>query len=86
MSIVEKAKRVKTIAEIGLLYSINEYDIERYSELLKISEELLANEFGIPVNIVQSFYEPCKEYPTVKVDVRGIILNEKDEILLVKEV
>lgn len=38
-----------------------------------------------PLKVLQNFFLPEKDYPTVKVDVRGFILNELDEILMAKE-
>ena len=32
-----------------------------------------------------SFYLPAKEYPTPKVDIRGVLLNEQGQILMVEE-
>ena len=85
MSLIEKAKRIKTIAEIGLLYATSEYDRERYTELLQISFQILEEGFQKGMDEVESWYKPCLDYPTVKVDVRGIVLNDDGEILLVKE-
>jgi ADP-ribose pyrophosphatase YjhB (NUDIX family) len=35
--------------------------------------------------VLRDFFVPVKDYPTPKVDVRGLILNEAREVLLVKE-
>ncbi len=79
------AKRIKSIADTGLLYSSNEYDRERYTELLAISHELMGQLTGLPVEVIKNFYAPNKDYPTAKVDVRGLLLNEQGQVLLARE-
>lgn len=80
------AKRIKSIADTGLLYNTNDYDRERYNELLEISYELMSTLIDQPVATIKGFYAPNKDYPTPKVDVRGLVLNELGEVLLVREI
>jgi ADP-ribose pyrophosphatase YjhB (NUDIX family) len=82
---INLAKRIKSIADTGLLYNTNDYDRERYTELLEISHELMSLLINKPVEVIKDFYAPNKDYPTPKVDVRGLVLNEAGEILMVKE-
>ncbi len=82
---LEIIKRIKSISDVGLVYAQNEYDKERYEELLSISLELLSIVSEKPLNVLDNFFMPSKDYPTAKIDVRGFILNETKEILLVKE-
>lgn len=83
--ILNIAKRIKSIADTGLLYNTNDYDRERYAELLEISHELTSLLIAQPIDTIKNFYAPNKDYPTPKVDVRGLLLNEKGEILLCRE-
>lgn len=78
-------KRIKALAEIGLVYTENGYDIERYEELKEISHKLMAAVANTPLSTIDEFFIPVKDYPTPKVDVRGFVLNENDEILMAKE-
>ncbi|MGB3850710.1 MAG: NUDIX hydrolase [Tunicatimonas sp.] len=78
-------KRVKALADTGLLYADNEYDRERYEELAAISLNLLSATSGQSLPVLRDFFMPVKDYPTPKVDIRGLILNEAREVLLVKE-
>lgn len=82
---LELIKRIKALADTGLLYAESEYDKERYEELAAISLKLLSATSGQPLSVLQDFFMPVKDYPTPKVDVRGFILNEAHEVLLVKE-
>ncbi len=78
-------KRVKSLAETGLVYAENDYDKERYHELRQISLQLISEISNKPLEVIQDFFLPEEDYPTVKVDVRGFVLNESDEILMAKE-
>ena len=82
---LELIKRLKALSEIGLVYAENGYDKERYEEIRKISFALLEEVTGKPLELLQNFFLPEKDYPTAKVDVRAFTLNENDEILLVRE-
>ncbi|MCU4163700.1 NUDIX hydrolase N-terminal domain-containing protein [Carboxylicivirga caseinilyticus] len=86
MDYLNTIKRIKALAETGLVYAQNGYEIERNQELIDLSKELMAAIVNQPIETIDRFYLPPKEYPTPKVDVRGFILNEKDEILMAKEV
>lgn len=77
-------KKIKAIADIGLLYSKNEYDTERYHELLTMSFEMLHELTGKKIEVLKDLYFDVKEYPTAKVDIRGILVKE-GKILLVRE-
>ncbi|MDT0606539.1 NUDIX hydrolase [Croceitalea rosinachiae] len=78
-------KRLKAIADTGLVYSDVPYDIERYEELKDISLKLLAHLANESFSKLDSFFLPQLDYPTPKVDVRGLVINEKDEILMAQE-
>lgn len=78
-------KRLNAIADTGLIYAKEAYDRERYEELKKISLELMAQVSENPLEKLEDFLMPSKDYPTPKVDIRGFVLNEKDEVLMAKE-
>jgi ADP-ribose pyrophosphatase YjhB (NUDIX family) len=78
-------KRIKSIAEIGLLYAKDNYDRERYHELNDISLSMMARLTDTPLSILTNFHVEGRDYPTPKVDIRAFIVNKKDEILLARE-
>lgn len=78
-------KRIKAIADMGLVYVDDPYDKERYEELREISLKLMAHQADVPFSKIDSFFIPQLDYPTPKVDVRGFVLNDKNEILMAKE-
>ncbi|MEP7111088.1 MAG: NUDIX hydrolase N-terminal domain-containing protein [Ferruginibacter sp.] len=77
-------KRLKSISDIGMLYTESEYDKERYAEVLEISYELLHKITGQELSSLKNLYFENKDYPTAKVDIRGLIIKD-NKILLVKE-
>lgn len=79
------AQRVRALSQNGLTYSLSEYDTERYEELLQLSDRMTALATGLDAETVAGSYQPIKEYTTPKVDIRAVVFNEKDEILLVRE-
>jgi len=83
--ILEWAKQIRSIADKGLLYATDNFDRERYSELLHISAAIMSDVTTLPVDAIQSFYNDCKDYPTPKVDVRAIVINSENKILMVQE-
>lgn len=78
-------KRLKTLADTGLVYADNEYEKERYEEIREIGLKLLSQITDKPFEALNDFYLPETDYPTPKVDIRALVLNEKKEILLVRE-
>lgn len=84
-NILNNIKRIKALAETGLLFTQNEYDIDRYNELKEISLQLMEEISDTPVEQLKMAFTPANDYPTPKIDVRGVVLNENGEILLVKE-
>ena len=81
----EEIKRIKSIADLGLLYCNNEYDRERYLDLQETSFRLMEKLTGQTIETIKNFYAPVSEYPTAKVDIRGFALSDDHKILLVKE-
>ncbi|MGS0526003.1 NUDIX hydrolase N-terminal domain-containing protein [Zobellia nedashkovskayae] len=77
MKQLEQIKRIKALAETGLVYVEDEYNRERYEELKQIALELMASVADKPLAVLDDFYMPVTDYPTPKVDVRGLVLNEK---------
>ncbi|MEN8118495.1 MAG: NUDIX hydrolase [Bacteroidota bacterium] len=81
----EKIKRIQALAEIGLEYSEITYDRERYQEIKDISLELLEKMTGVPIEKIIPVIEEQNGYKTPKVDVRAVVFNESNQILLIQE-
>lgn len=81
----EKIKRIQALAEIGLEFSEISFDRERYEEIRQISLEMLEKITSVPIEKIVPVIEEKNGYKTPKVDVRAVVFNEKDQILLIQE-
>jgi ADP-ribose pyrophosphatase YjhB (NUDIX family) len=82
---IETAKKIQAIAQAGLAYSDNKYDIERYEELREISIEIMSQFTDLDMEKVKELFANETGYQTPKVDVRGVVFKD-GKILMVKEV
>lgn len=81
----EKIKRIQALAEIGLEFSENSFDRERYQEMQEISLQMLERMTDVPVEKIVPVIAEKNGYKTPKVDVRAVVFNEEGKILLVQE-
>lgn len=79
------AKQVQALAETGLHFSENDYDLDRYTNLEEVAIHMISLLTGISSETIQMATPEKNGYRTPKVDVRAVIFNEQDEILLVRE-
>jgi ADP-ribose pyrophosphatase YjhB (NUDIX family) len=84
-NLLNDIKRIKSIAEIGLLYATDNYDRERYHELNDISLSMMSRLTDTPLSKLTDFFLENRDYPTPKVDIRAFVVKGNDEILLVQE-
>ena len=81
---LEVAKKLQSIAQAGLEYSKDKYDIERFQEIREISIDILENHTDMERERIKDLFACETGYQTPKIDIRAAIFRE-DEILLVKE-
>jgi len=79
------ARELQAIAQTGLAFSNDRYDLERYQRLRAIAVAMLAAGSGAPVERISALFEQDLGYPTPKVDVRGAVFRDQ-RILLVREI
>jgi ADP-ribose pyrophosphatase YjhB (NUDIX family) len=77
--------QLRSIADTGLLYAKNEYDIERYQELQHLSTKMFDEVSGYGAETINLLFPQATDYPTAKVDLRGILLSPDNKILLARE-
>ncbi len=83
--LVNYLKSVRAAADTGLFYSNSDYDRDRYEQLQAMTDEVLAAYAGEEVSVVSNFFRKLDDYKTPNVDVRAIVLNENDQLLMVQE-
>ncbi|MBN1643029.1 MAG: NUDIX hydrolase [Anaerolineae bacterium] len=81
---LEWAQRLQAIAQSGLTYTRNPFEIERYEAVREIAAEIVATHSDLDIDQVRDLFAAEQGYATPKVDVRGVVFHE-DRILLVKE-
>jgi len=81
---LEYAQRLAALAQSGMAYCRNPYDLERYHQMSEIAAEMLAEGSGEPVDQVLSLLDNQAGYATPKLDARGVVFRE-EKILLVRE-
>ncbi|MDH6354646.1 ADP-ribose pyrophosphatase YjhB (NUDIX family) [Dysgonomonas sp. PH5-45] len=79
------AQRIRALSQNGLVYSTNEYDTERYQELLELSNRITAIVSGNDVSTIAACFRVEDDYVTPKVDIRAVVFDDKGRILLVRE-
>ena len=85
IELLQLAKQVQALAENGLHFSENDYDLDRYTQLEEISLRMISLISGLSYETVEMATPERNGYRTPKVDIRCVIFNDKDEILMVKE-
>ena len=81
---LEWNQRLQAIAQNGLTFARDAYDIERYQAIRQIAAEMLAAGSGLPSAAVLDILEQETNNATPKVDVRGVVFRE-NKLLLVRE-
>jgi len=81
---LDMAKRLQAVAQAGLEYSGNKYDIDRYQQIRQMSLEILHHFTALTMEELTGVFSAEKGYQTPKVDVRGVVFRG-DQILMVRE-
>ena len=78
------AVELQSLAQAGLYYGKDPFDIERYRRIRELSAEMLSHQADIPLEKVKELF--CSEvgYQTPKIDTRAAIFRDQ-KILLVHE-
>lgn len=82
--LIKWAMEIQSLAQAGLAYTNNVYDIERYERLREISAEITEEKSNLNLEKVKGLF--CSEtgYQTPKIDTRAVIFKD-DKILLTHE-
>lgn len=77
------ARRIQALSQSGLAYSHNQYDRERYEQLLAVAAEIVANHAGLATAAIRDNFRLQPGYATPKVGVRGAVVQQ-DQIFLIQ--
>ena len=81
---LEWVKQMQAIAQTGLTYAKDVYDIERYEMLRDMSVDILANYSSVGKEKIALTFASDSGYTTPKVDIRGVVFRD-GKILMVQE-
>jgi ADP-ribose pyrophosphatase YjhB (NUDIX family) len=77
-------RALQSIAQAGLTYGRDPYDIERYRDVRRIAAEIAGAASGGDAERIEAFFASQRGYPTPKIDVRAAVIV-RGRILLVQE-
>jgi ADP-ribose pyrophosphatase YjhB (NUDIX family) len=78
-------RELQAIAQTGIAYTKDPFDLERYQRLRMLAAQMLGMGSNTDVQLVIDLFREEFGYATPKVDVRGAVF-ENDRIMLVREV
>lgn len=81
---LDVAKKLQAIAQTGLKFTENKYDVERYEIIRELSINILHNYTKEPVKKITDVFAFETGYQTPKLDIRGVVFRN-DKILMIKE-
>jgi ADP-ribose pyrophosphatase YjhB (NUDIX family) len=79
------ARRMQALAQSGLTYARDPYDVERYEALRALAAEVLAAHGGVSREAVHALFAADVGYATPKLDVRGVVFRDDGALLFVRE-
>jgi ADP-ribose pyrophosphatase YjhB (NUDIX family) len=77
--------RLAALAQDGLTYAAGDFDLDRYRQLGGLAAELLSALSGRPADELAVELGRDSGYATPKIDVRGVIFDEQERVLLMRE-
>ena len=78
------AQKLDALAQAGLTFAQNPFDLERYHKIREISAEIISSHSRIDLGEINGLLDSQAGYATPKIDVRGVVF-EGEKVLLVKE-
>ena len=80
------ARRLQAIAQTGLTYASDPFDVERYHAIRRLAAEMATGqERGDAVEQAVEAFARDTGYATPKVDVRAVVFREDGRLLMVRE-
>ncbi len=80
-----QAREVQAIAQVGLAFTRDPYDRERYEALRALAARMMAGASGVDAAALHAQFQAEQGYATPKIDVRGAVFDADGRLLLVRE-
>jgi len=81
---LEWATRLQSIAQAGLTFSKDKYDLDRFEQIRELSVEIMNEYTGVSSEKIKDLFASETGYQTPKVDIRASVFKE-NKILLIRE-
>jgi ADP-ribose pyrophosphatase YjhB (NUDIX family) len=81
---LEWATELQSIAQAGITFAENQYDVDRYHKIRDLSVSILHEYTDIGTTKIKNLFASEKGYQTPKVDIRAAVFRD-GKILMVKE-
>ncbi|MEA2743006.1 MAG: hypothetical protein QOF90_444 [Acetobacteraceae bacterium] len=79
------AREIQAIAQAGLAFSKDPYDLDRFAALRRLSARILADHTDADPGRLARLFDAETGYATPKVGVRGAVFDTSGRILMVRE-
>ena len=79
------AREIQAIAQIGLAFSKDPYDLDRFTALRHLSARIFARHTEADLGRIEALFDAENGYATPKVGVRGAVFDAAGRILMVRE-
>lgn len=77
--------KLSALAQDGLTFAADAYDLDRYKQVSRLAAELLSVLSGRPADELAMELGRDSGYATPKIDVRGVIFDDQERVLLMQE-
>jgi ADP-ribose pyrophosphatase YjhB (NUDIX family) len=77
--------KLAALAQDGLTYAADAYDLDRYRQVSRLAAELLSVLSGRSADDLAVELGRDSGYATPKIDVRGVIFDDRERVLLMRE-
>jgi ADP-ribose pyrophosphatase YjhB (NUDIX family) len=79
------AREIQAIAQTGLEFSKDPYDLDRFAALRRLSMRIMADHTGADMERIEGLFDAETGYATPKLGVRGAVFDPSGRILMVRE-
>ena len=79
------SRQLQAIAQTGLTFARDPFDIERYEAISALAAEIMASHTETSAEAIAALFRSDPGYPTPKIDVRAAVFDAQGRILLVRE-